>query len=236
MILTGRPTHQGEACEGNDAIHEWFLWIQRIKEERIDGFGEVQTPAEDRDDPGATEFKFLNDGHIVGVITCDDVAALKNEPDHRAGASLFRQIGATGCPVEVFLEVLEHRGRQGVPDAQIWEHFRLGHLHRGAFIAFRCREDVFIRQHQQKIPQIVRRAPEPVLETEHEAAGILSLLHRQILENGGESVQELEHGVLEPGPTGLLPLLHEAGDGTLALPQLSHREAAQLVEAHHLRH
>ena len=64
---------------------------------------------------------------------------------------------------------------------------------------------------------------------------ILRFFHRQILEDG-ECVQQLEHRVLKTGTTGFLPLLHEAGNGAFALPQLRHREAAQLVQAHHLRH
>ena len=123
-----------------------------------------------------------------------------------------------------------------MPDPQIREHFRLGNLHRWTLLAFCRREDVLVRQHQQEVLQVVWRSPEPVLEAEHETAGILRLLNRQVLENSRKRVQKLEHGVLETSTTGLLPLFHEAGDRALALAQLSHGKAAELVQTHHLRH
>ena len=123
-----------------------------------------------------------------------------------------------------------------MPNAKVREDLGLRHLHRWTFISFRCRKDVLVRQHQQEIAQVVGRTPQPVLKAQHEAAGILRFFNRQVLENGGQRVQQLEHGVLETGASGFLPLLHEASNGALALTELRHGEAAQLVEPHHLGH
>lgn len=124
-----------------------------------------------------------------------------------------------------------------MPDAQVGKHHRIGHLQLGA-VGIAARVHVFIGQHQQEVAQILRCPAQPVLEAEHERAGILRLLHRQVLEHRWQGVQELEHRVLEAGGGAalLLALLHELGDGALALAELGHREGAQLVEPHHLGH
>ena len=109
-----------------------------------------------------------------------------------------------------------------MPDAEIWEDFRIGDIQRWTFRTFGRWEDVFVRQHQQEVAQVIRRSPKPILKTEHEAAGILRLLHGQVLENRRQRVQQFEHGVLEASASGFLPLLHEAGDRALALTQLGH--------------
>ena len=172
----------------------------------------------------------------MGVISGDDVAALEHQADDRPFARFFREIVPAFRPVQIFLEVLEHRGGQGVPDAQVWEDLRLSNLHGRAVIPFGWREDIFIRKHQEEVAEVVRRSTQPVLEAEHEAAGVLSLFDRQILENRWQRVQQLEHRVLETGTPGLLAFFMEAGDGALALAELGHGEAAQLVQPHHLRH
>ncbi len=236
MVLTGGTTHQSKAGQGDDSVHQWLLGVERVIEEGVHRLGEIQAPAEDRNHTGTAELQLLNGGHVVGVIAGDDVTALQHQADHRALACFVAEIRAAGGPVEVLLEVLEHRGGQRVPDAQIREDLRLGHLHRRPPLTLSGREDVLVRQHQQEVAQVVRRSSQPVLEAEHEAAGVLSLLDRQVLENGGQRVQQFEHGVLKAGATRFLPLFHETGDGALALTQLGHREAAELVEAHHLRH
>ena len=122
-----------------------------------------------------------------------------------------------------------------MPDAEIWEHNRLGD---GEFraIGFAPGIHIFIGQHQQEVTQVVGRATKPILETEHEGAGVLGLLHRQILQYRGQGIEQLEHGVLEASAARLLALFHEAGNGALALTQLGHRKTAQLVKPHHLRH
>ena len=236
MVLTGRTSDQRKTGEGDDAIHQGLLGIQRVVEESVDRLGEVETAAEDRNHASATELQLLDGGHVMGIVTGDDVAALQHQTDHRPFAGFLRKVGAAGGPVQIFLEVLEHRGSQGVPDAEVGEHFGLRHLHCRALLTFCSWEDVFVRQHQQEVAQVVGGTAQPVLEAEHEAAGILRLLNRQVLENGGQRVQQLEHRVLEAGTSGFLPLLHEACDGALALTELGHREAAQLVQPHHLRH
>ena len=236
VVLTGRTSDQRKTGEGDDAVHQGLLGIQRVIEESVDRLGEVETAAEDRNHASATELQLLDGGHVMGIVTGDDVAALQHQTDHRPFAGFLRKVGAAGGPVQIFLEVLEHRGGQGVPDAEVGEHFGLRHLHCGAFLAFCSWEDVLVRQHQQEVAQVVGGTAQPVLEAEHEAAGILRLLNRQVLENGGQRVQQLEHRVLEASTSGFLPLLHEACDGALALTELGHREAAQLVEPHHFRH
>ena len=235
VVLASRAADQGEAGQGDHAIHEGLVGVQRVIEEGIDRLGEVQAAAEDGDDCGAPELQFLDDGDVVGLIAGDDVAALKHQADHGPFAGFVAQVLATGIPVEVLLEVLEHRGRQGVPDAQVGEDLGISHLDLGTVLAV-AGEDVLVRQHQQEVPEVVRGTAQPVLEAEHEGAGVLRLLHRQVLQHRRQGVEQLQHGVLEPGAAGLLALFHEAGDGRLALTELGHREAAQLVQAHHLRH
>ena len=78
MILSGRATHQCKARQGNDAIHQRLLRVERVVEEGVDGLGEVQAAAEDRNHAGTAEFQLLNCGHVMGVITGDDVAALQH--------------------------------------------------------------------------------------------------------------------------------------------------------------
>ena len=123
-----------------------------------------------------------------------------------------------------------------MPDPEIWKNLRFRHIHRWALLPFGGGEHVFIRQHQQEIPKIVRGASKPILKAEHEAARILRFLHWQVFQNRGKCVQQLEHGVLKTGSTGLLPLFHEAGNRTFALAKLRHGEAAELVQPHHLWH
>ncbi len=74
------------------------------------------------------------------------------------------------------------------------------------------------------------------MKTEHEAAGVLRFLDRQILEHRWQGVQKFEHGVLKPCATSFLSLFHEAGNRALALAELRHREAAKLVKTHHFWH
>ena len=123
-----------------------------------------------------------------------------------------------------------------MPDPEIRKDFGGCNVHHRTLLTFFCREDIFVRQHQQEIAQIVRCSTQPILEAEHEAARVLRLLNGQIFENSGQRVQELEHGVLETGAASFLSLFHEASNRALALSELSHREAAELVKAHHLRH
>ena len=236
VVLAGRTSDQRKTGEGDDAIHQGLLGIQRVVEESVDRLREVESTAEDRNHAGATELQFLDGGHVMRIVTGDDVAALENQADHRSFSGFLRQVCATGVPVQIFLEVLEHRGSQGVPDAEVGEHFGLRHVHRWTLLTFCGWEDVLVRQHQQEVAQVVGSTAQPVLEAEHEAAGILRLLDRQVLEDGGQRVQQLEHRVLETSTSGLLPLLHEACNGALALTELGHREAAQLVQPHHFRH
>ena len=167
----------------------------------------------------------------MGIVSGDDVAALQHQADQRA----IGHITAALIPIEVFPQVFKHLGRQGMPDALIWKHHRFSDLEAGP-IVFAFGIDVFVGQHQQEVAQVVRRASQPVLEAEHEAAGVLGFFNRQVLEHRWQGVQQLQHRVLEAGSTGLLALAHEVGDGALALAELGHREAAQLVEPHHLRH
>ena len=116
-----------------------------------------------------------------------------------------------------------------MPDTEVGEHLGFCYLHRWTFVSISRWEDIFVSQHQQEITQVVGGSAQPVLEAEHEAAGVLCFLNRQVLEDGGQRVQKLEHRVLETSPSCFLPLLHEACNGTLALTELSHRKAAQLV-------
>ena len=236
VILSCGSSYQGETCEGDDAIHEWLFGIERVVKEGVDRLGEVETTAENRQHPRTAELQFLNDSHVMGIVTGDDVAALQHQANHRAFARFVAEVVSACRPIEVLLEILKHRWRHGVPDPQIWEHLRISHLHGRTIFTFRGWEDVFIRKHQQEVAEVVGSASQPILKTQHEAASILRLLYGQVLEHRGQGVQELEHRVLEPGSTRLLPLLHEASDGALALSQLGHREAAQLVKAHHLGH
>ena len=137
----------------------------------------------------------------MGIVTSDDVAALKNKANHGAVLRFFAEVFAARGPVEVFLEVLEHRGGQGVPDTQIGEDLRIGYGKLRAVVPFRCREDVLIRKHQEEVAEVVGCSSQPVLEAEHEAASVLCLLHRQVLQHRGQGVEQLEHGVLEASST-----------------------------------
>ena len=115
-----------------------------------------------------------------------------------------------------------------MPNAQVGEHLWLGHNHGGA-AALTPGEDVLVGQHQQEVAQVVWRAAQPILEAQHEGAGVLRLLHRQVFQNRRQGIEQLQHRVLEAGAAGLLALFHEAGNGALALAQLGHREGAELV-------
>ncbi len=123
-----------------------------------------------------------------------------------------------------------------MPNPQIREHLRLRHLHSRTLFTLNSWKNVFVGQHQQEIPEVVRRSAQPILKTEHEASRVLCLLHWQVFENSRKRVEELEHGVLKASSAGFFPLFHEAGNGALALPKLRHRKGAELVQAHHLRH
>ena len=223
VVLAGRAAHQGEAGEAHDPIHQGHLGVEGVVEEGIHRLGEIQAAAEHRNHGGAAVFQLLDHRHVVGLIAGHDVAALQHQADHRTLAGLLGEITAAGAPVEVLLEVFEHPRRQGMPDAQIGKHHRVGHLQLGP-VRIAAWEYIFIGQHQQEVAQVVRRSPQPVLEAEHEGARILRLLHRQILEHRRQGVEQLEHGVLEPrrGAALLLALLHELGDGALALAELGH--------------
>ena len=178
----------------------------------------------------------MDRGDVVGVVSGNDVAALQHQANHGASSGLLRQISAACVPIQILLEVFKHRWSQWMPDPEIWENLRFRHLHRWALFTFNGGEDVFIRQHQEKIPKIVRSSSKPVLKTEHETARILRFFHWQVFENRGKRVQQLEHRVLKTSATGLLPLFHETGNRTFALAKLRHREAAELVQPHHLWH
>ena len=236
VILPSRASHQSKTSERHDAVHKRLLRVDRVIEEGIHGSGKIQPAAEDRYHPRSAILQLLDRCHVVGIVTGDDVTALQHQANHRSLAGLLAEITAAGGPVQILLEVLEHGGCQGMPDPEVRENLRLSHLHLRARLTLRDGEDIFVRQHQQEIAQVVWCSPQPVLKAEHEAARVLRLLHGQIFENRWQGVQQFEHGVLKTGTTGFLPLLHEAGNGAFALAKLGHGEAAELVEPHHLGH
>jgi hypothetical protein len=117
VVLAGRAAHQGEAGKRHHAIDERHVGVDRVVEEGVHRLGEVEPAAEHWNHGGTAIFHFLDHSHVVGFIAGDDVAALQHQADHRALAGFLGEVFAAGVPVQVLLEVLKHRGGQGVPDA-----------------------------------------------------------------------------------------------------------------------
>ena len=94
VVLTGRSSDQRETGEGDDAVHQGLLRIQWVIEEGVDRLGKVKAAAEDRNDAGATELQFLDGGDVMRIVTCNDVAALQHQADHRSFAGFIGQVCA----------------------------------------------------------------------------------------------------------------------------------------------
>ena len=183
MVLAGGPPHQGKAGERNGCIHQGLVWVEWIKEEAIYRLREIKAPTEHWDHPGAAVFQFLDQGHVMGVIAGNDVAALQ----HQANEGPSPELAAAGTPVQIFLEVFKHGRRHRVPDPLVGEYHRFGN---GEVFAAAVSPwiNVFIGQHQQHVAEVVWRSPQPILKAEHEGAGVLGLFHRQIFENRGQGI------------------------------------------------
>mmetsp|Transcript_62047 Transcript_62047/g.164611 ORF Transcript_62047/g.164611 Transcript_62047/m.164611 type:complete len:308 (+) Transcript_62047:1128-2051(+) len=122
-----------------------------------------------------------------------------------------------------------------VPDALVRDYLRLLDLHLAQVAALGDRRHVVVRQIEQQRLDVLRRAAQPVLERHHERARVLGLVTRKVLEHLGERADEFEHRILEGSALGLV-LLHEVRHDALGLAHRRHRERANLVELHHVRH
>ncbi len=162
----------------------------------------------------------------MSIIAGNQVRPLQNKTN--AGGHGVFEIGinvvTTLEPGVIGGHIFKHLRCEGVPNTHIGIGDGLGIA--GIKTLFK---DVFVGQHQQKVFEVRLRAAQPVLEAEHEVAGILGFFDGQVFKDGGQGAQELEHRVLEAGTGVFFALAHELSDGALGLTQLSHRKTAQLV-------
>mmetsp|Transcript_54202 Transcript_54202/g.128743 ORF Transcript_54202/g.128743 Transcript_54202/m.128743 type:complete len:620 (-) Transcript_54202:301-2160(-) len=231
MVLGGGAADEREAGQVDHRVgHDGALG-----EEVTHGAREVKPARVEADHAGAARLELLDERGVVGLVLGVDVRLLEDQPDGGRGRRVdAEQLGVSVVePVVVLHGVLEHLGGERVPDADVREEGRLRDLVRDLVLAL---VHVLVGHHEEKRLEVLRGATEPVLEGEHEAARILRLVRRKVLENLGEGAEELEHGALEGRAVLLLFLLHELADHRLRLPELRHRERANLVEAHHVRH
>ncbi len=193
VILAGGATHEGKSSQRHHHIDNRLLILARVgnvaPEVAVHGLGKVQSARKHGDHPRPTGLNFLHQGDIVGIIPGDQVGALQNQT-HTGSQGIFQilvHIPPRTIPVEVFLHVLKHLRCQGMPnphvgigDGIVVAEGGMAVIASGFAIA---RQHVLIRQHQQEVFQVLRRTTQPVLEAEHEVAGILRLINRQVLQH-----------------------------------------------------
>ena len=81
VILASRPPYQGKTSQRYRGIHQCLVGVKRIKEEAVDRLGEIQAAAEHGHHASAAVFQFLDQRHVVGIVSGDDVAALQHQAD-----------------------------------------------------------------------------------------------------------------------------------------------------------